>query len=177
MIEFKAKIVDISTSLLSDKIRLTIEYDGNPADVQALQNDDVRVSIQKWRDKRSLDANAYCWKLCTEIANVLTLGGAVTTKDDVYIQMLKAYGQSDIITIRSDVPPERFFDYFDEVGKGMLKGKEYTSYRVTIGSSKYDTREMSILLDGIIHEAKQLGISTMTPKEIEQLKQRWSDIE
>ena len=47
--------------------------------------------IVRRRKKRSNDANALCWKICTEIANVLR-----TDKDSVYVEMLKRYGQSDI---------------------------------------------------------------------------------
>ena len=41
------------------------------------------------------------------------------------------------------------------------------------GSSEYDTGEMSRFIDGVISECKELGIQTMTPDEIEELKQKW----
>ena len=124
--------------------------------------------IERKRKKRSTDANALCWKLCTEIANVLR-----TDKDSIYIDMLKRYGQSDLVTMLSIVNPKSYFKYYDECGKGYSKGKEYTHYKVYKGSSEYDTREMSILLDGIIYEAKSLDIEVISEREKSLLLQEW----
>lgn len=125
--------------------------------------------IERKRKKRSTDANALCWKLCTEIANVLR-----TDKDSIYIDMLKRYGQSDLVTMLSIVNPKAYFKYFDECGKGYSKGKEYTHYKVYKGSSEYDTREMSILLDGIIDEAKSLDIEVISEREKSLLLEEWN---
>ena len=120
--------------------------------------------------KRSTDANALCWKLCTEIANVLR-----SDKDSVYIEMLKRYGQSDIVSVLSVVDVKPYFKYFEEFGKGFVKGKEFTHYKVYKGSSEYDTREMSILLDGIIDEAKALDIDVISEREKSLLLQEWGN--
>lgn len=124
--------------------------------------------IERKRKKRSTDANALCWKLCTEIANVLR-----ADKESVYVDMLKRYGQSDLVTVLSIVNPKAYFKYFDECGKGTSKGKEYTHYKVYKGSSEYDTREMSILIDGIIDEAKALDIEVISEREKTLLLQEW----
>lgn len=124
--------------------------------------------IERKRKKRSNDANALCWKLCTEIANVLR-----TDKDSVYLEMLKRYGQSDIISVLSVVDVKGYFKYFEEFGKGYVKGKEFTHYKVFKGSSQYDTREMSILLDGIIDEAKALDIEVISEREKSLLLEEW----
>ena len=129
---------------------------------------DGNYEIERKRKKRSNDANALCWKLCTEIANVLR-----TDKDSVYIEMLKRYGQSDIISVLSIVDVKGYFKYFEEFGKGYVKGKEFTHYKVYKGSSGYDTREMSILLDGIIDEAKALDIEVISEREKSLLLEEW----
>ena len=170
MIEFKGKI----EGFMRDRETVLIGVPGNylPS-LEELFDTDVDVKIGKHREKRSLNANAYCLKLCTEIANVLTKTGAVVTKDDIYRQSLFSYGQSDIVTLRSDIDPARHFDYFIEKGKGTINEKEYTHYLAAVGSHLYNTEEMSILIDGIVAEAEALGISTMTPNELEQMKGRW----
>ena len=124
--------------------------------------------IKRRRKKRSLDANALCWKLSTEIANVLR-----TDKDSIYIDMLKKYGQSDIVSVLSSVDVKGYFKYYDEFGKGSVNGKEFTHYKVYKGSSEYDTREMSILLDGIISEAKALDIEVIGEREKSLLLTEW----
>lgn len=126
--------------------------------------------IVKQKKKRSTDANALCWKLCTEIANVLR-----TDKDSIYIDMLKKYGQSDIISVLSKVDVKGYFKYYDEFGKGTVNGKEFTHYKVYKGSSEYDTREMSILIDGIVDEAKALDIEVISEQEKSLLLQEWGN--
>lgn len=124
--------------------------------------------IERKRKKRSLDANALCWAVINEIANVLR-----TDKDSIYIDMLKKYGQSDIISVLSGVDVKGYFKYYDVFGKGYVKDKEFTHYKVYKGSSEYDTREMSILLDGIISEAKALDIEVISEREKSLLLMEW----
>ena len=124
--------------------------------------------IERKRKKRSTDANAFCWKLCTEIANVLR-----TDKDSIYIDMLKKYGQSDLVSVLASVNVRGYFKYYDEFGRGSVNGKEFIHYRVYKGSSEYDTKEMSILIDGIIDEAKALDIEVISEREKSLLLQEW----
>ena len=125
--------------------------------------------IERKRKKRSTDANALCWVICTEIANVLR-----TDKESIYVDMLKRYGQSDVVSVLTSVDVKGYFKYYDEFGKGTVNGKEFTHYRVYKGSSEYDTREMSILIDGIIDEAKTLGIEVISEREKSLLLEEWS---
>lgn len=126
--------------------------------------------IERKKKKRSLDANALCWKLCTEIANVLR-----TDKESIYVDMLKKYGQSDIWASGTDVNPAHHFKYYDFFGKRTVQGKEVNFYVVYRGSSEYDTREMSILLDGIISEAKALDIEVISEREKSLLLEEWNN--
>lgn len=73
----------------------------------------------------------------------------------------------------SAVDVKGYFKYFDVWGKGFVKGKEFTHYKVYKGSSEYDTREMSILIDGIIDEAKALDIEVISEREKALLLQEW----
>lgn len=124
--------------------------------------------IVRKRKKRSNDANALCWKLCTEIANVLRVD-----KESIYVDMLKEYGQSDIWAASPDTRPEQHFKYYDFFGKRMINGKKVHFYTVYRGSSEYDTREMSILIDGIIEEAKALDIDVISEREKSLLLEEW----
>lgn len=170
---FKGTITGISADFMTDKGTITLQTDKHNLNALSDLKGDLDIQIDKHREKRSLNANAYCWKLCTEIANVLTLQGSVITKDDVYFKALKDYGQSDIVTILPKVKPDDYFKYYEKMGEGEINGKRYIAYRVYKGSSEYNTREMSVLLEGIIADAEELGIHTITPKEAEEMKARW----
>ena len=130
------------------------------------QNDiEKKFEIKEYRQKRSLSQNAYCWELIGQIADILR-----KSKEDVYFQMLKDYGQSEIISVRSDINISGYFKYYEEAGTGKVNGKEFTHYKVYKGSSEFDTREMSIFIDGVIQEAQALDIQTLTPSQIAELK-------
>ena len=125
------------------------------------QEHDKMFTIKEYKEKRSLSQNAYAWKLITEIGNALR-----KSKEEVYLQMLEDYGQSEIVSILSSVSPVGFFKYYKEMGTGTINNKEFTHYKIFKGSSEFDTKEMTIFIDGIIQECKQLGIETLTPDEI-----------
>ena len=124
--------------------------------------------IERKKKKRSLNANSMCWSIINEIANVLR-----TDKDSIYVDMLKKYGQSDIVSVLAAVDVRGYFKYYDEFGRGSVNGKEFIHYRVYKGSSEYDTKEMSILIDGIIDEAKALDIEVISEREKSLLLQEW----
>ena len=92
------------------------------------------------------------------------------SKEEVYLQMLKDYGQSEIISMLSIINPKGYLKYYEKIGKGQVNDKEFTHYKVYKGSSEYDSREMSILIDGVIQEATQLHIPTLTPKQIAEMR-------
>ena len=124
--------------------------------------------IKEKKRRRSLNANAYAWLLIGKLADVLRI-----SKDECYILMLKRYGQSEMVSVVSEIDVRGYFKYYEEVGKTFLQGKNFTHYRVYKGSSEYDTREMSILVDGIVSEAKEVGIDVITPDELEKIKSLW----
>ena len=132
----------------------------------------LSIEIKPYREKRSLNANAYAWKLIGEIADIVR-----ASKDEIYIEMLRKYGQSELISVVADVPICHYIKYFDEVGESKLNGKLFKHYRVYKGSSEFDTREMSILIDGIVGEAKELGIQTETPEQLAKIKSLWKEDE
>lgn len=131
-------------------------------------NKDQIYDITEHKEKRSLNANAYAWVLIGKIADVLR-----TSKDEVYIDMLKRYGQHEVVSVVSDIDVTGYFKYFDVMGKSFLQGKWFTHYRIYKGSSEYNTKEMAILIDGIVSEAKEIGIETLPLREIEKLKKLW----
>lgn len=132
------------------------------------QDRDKTFTIKQHKEKRSLNSNSYAWVLITKIADVLR-----ADKEEIYQTMLKRYGQSEIVSVLSNINITGYFKYYEVAGTSTLNGKEFTHYKVFKGSSEYDTREMSILIDGIVSEAKFLDIEVLPPDEIEKLKNLW----
>lgn len=172
MYEFTGKLRGSALrDLLTGKFTVMLELNEqglaqNMIDELTLQN--LSIKIDKYREKRSLNANAYAWLLIGKIGNATRL-----SKEEVYFRMLKEYGQSDLVSVLAHIPVEHYFKYYEEAGESTLNGKLFKHYRVYKGSSEFDTREMSIFIDGIVSEAKNLGIETMTPNEIAKMKDLW----
>ena len=132
--------------------------------------------MDHYKKKRSLNANNYAWQLISEIAKVLR-----TSNEEVYEEMLRRYGTNatdeDGKLITMSIPAGANISGFGihcaYIGKGMAGGKEFDHYRLIKGSSQYSTKEMSILIDGVVSEAEGLGVITMTPGEIQRLKDNW----
>lgn len=132
------------------------------------QNRETVFEIKEHKQKRSLNANAYAWLLIGKIADVTR-----ASKEEVYLEMLKRYGQSEVVSVISSVDIKGYFKYYSVFGYAKLQGKEFTHYKVYKGSSEFDSKEMAILIDGIISEAKELDIETLPPNEINRIKEMW----
>lgn len=174
MYDLTGAISNVSFSYLNGRPLVTFEMNERKPALDMVDTlrefDKLSIKIDRYKAKRSLNANNYAWKLITEIANETR-----QSKEEVYLKMLKDYGQSDMVSVRAEIPVKHYFKYYEEAGESTLKGKVFKHYRVYMGSSEFDTLEMSIFIDGIVSEAKNLGIETMTPNEIARLKDLWGE--
>ena len=146
---------------------------GNPQEIiQWLfdQDKNKKFEVKEYHKKRSLNANAYAWALIGKIADVLR-----SSKDEIYLEMLKKYGQSEIVSVLSDINVTGYFKYFEEIATVQLQGKNFTHYKVFKGTSEYNTAEMAVFIDGVISEADELGIDTLPPDEVEKIKSLWGE--
>jgi len=159
---------------LTGELNVTLSLAPSHADeLKKLSGEDLDIEIDKHRDRRSQNANSYAWVLITQIAEKMY---PTMSKEEVYHEMLKRYGQGTSISVLTSKLPEvkRELDHFEEIGTGTINGKKFTHLRIWIGSSKYNTKEMSILLDGIVQEAKELDIETLTPDELKKMAEAWN---
>lgn len=118
----------------------------------------LELTVRTVTQKRTLDQNAYLWLLLERLAIALR-----STAEEVYAEMLDRYGVHAYIsaaTEAGEVIKATFAKakYIRPVRDGA--GKEGAVYKVTLGSSKYDTAQFTRLLDGVIAECKELGIKT-----------------
>ena len=138
------------------------------------QNKLLDITIKKHRNKRSLDANAYCFVLCQKIAEKVG-----NTKEYVYRQAIKNVGQFEIVPIRNDAL-EKWMNAWNSKGLGWIsevfsesKIEGYTNTINYYGSSVYDSKEMALLINEIVEQAKELEIDTITESEKQSLIENW----
>lgn len=128
------------------------------------------LEIKEHRNKRSLDANALLWKMCNEIANKIR-----STKDEVYLTMLERYGVFTHIIVKKEAVEriKQEWRTVRELGEVTVNGKTGYQLQCYYGSHLYDSKEFSVLLDGVISEAKELGIEVISESEKQLLIQQW----
>ena len=143
----------------------------------------LEVEFKPYSEHRSKDANGYLWTLCDKIAKHDIFKGTTTTKETIYLEAIKEVGVFDILPIKAEAVAEwirkwqaRGLGWYSEVMEdSKLEGyKKVISYW---GSSSYNVEEMMHLLNYIIAQAEELGIETLTPKELEKLKAQWGNRE
>lgn len=144
--------------------------------LEKIKDGKLYIKVDKKRNKRSLDSNAYMWKIADKIASKIGI-----TKLEVYRDAIKEVGQFEIVPIK-DEAVENFIRAWKHNGQGWIceiigksKIKGYTNVTAYYGSSVYDSKAMSRLIDLIVQEAKQLDIETLPPNEIESLKNSWGE--
>ena len=162
----RGRISDLNVSIFNSKQRLTLELDGDfRLQYDELKDKPLDITIKPFRKKRSLDQNSYAWTLIGKIADKLRAG-----KDEVYLTMLKRYGQGGVIKVQpqNEQAILSAIKYYEPHEKLYSDTEKY--YRIWAGSSGYNTEEMTVFVDGIISEAKGLGIETMTPDELAEMR-------
>lgn len=142
--------------------------------VGEMQQKKYCAEIKLYREKRSMNANSYFWKLLDEMAQALH-----TTKEALYLEFVKHGGPYKDFELSED-EARTFCEAWSRLGTGWPTQRvdfspdgERVTVRAYYGSSTYNTRQMSRLIDAAVEEAKGLGIETMTPEELARMKEAW----
>ena len=170
----------ISKDYVTNKFLLTVRVNEDiAAGYEELKDlECLDISIEKHRLRRSLDANAYFHVLVGKIADKLRI-----SKPRCKNILIGRYGQIEYLdddvpaVIKTNVDVDQMLEqetlHVVPCGVDRQGGKDINYFRIYRGSHTYDTREMSILIDGTVQEAKEQGIETMTQEEIERMKSAW----
>lgn len=174
MYELNGTIKELNIDYSTGKAILTLAINQKQSAINCYEDlkgvEKLSIQIDKYKEKRSLNANNYAWALITEIGNIMRL-----SKEDVYFLMLKRYGQSEMISVKDGIPIGDYVKYCERAGESWLKDTLFKHYKVYKGSSEFNVEEMSTFIDGVVQEAQDLGIDTRTPDEIAKLKSLWGE--
>ena len=131
---------------------------------------EISVEAKQFRVKRSLDSNAYMWILISKMAAVLN-----TSKDELYLQILQRYGIFTHIIVKENVVERVRAEWKTviELGEVTINGAIGVQLQCYFGSHTYDSKEMSVLINGVVEECKELGIETISSNELERMKSAW----
>jgi len=146
---------------------LAVPYRDAKKFVGEMKQKKYAVEIKEYRPKRSLDANAYLWALLDRLAEALG-----TTKEELYRLYVKQYGLFRDFSLDSD-EVNTFCHAWGMIGTGWItEPVDYTEdgerqvIRAYYGTSTYNSRQFTRILNAVIDECKMQGIETLTPDEL-----------
>ena len=170
-----------SAALLSGNTRTSVVLDvfgDHTAELGSFGDKVLDIELKVHREKRSTKANNLCWELCSQIGRAMY---PPLSKEDVYRDAIRAVGEYDQYYIKEEAL-DSFMEtrkllgvgWFAElVGDAPLRGwVEVFAYK---GSSTYDTKAMSTLIDYLVDQAEQMELHIAYElREIEQIKEDWA---
>lgn len=155
--KFTGKFLSVNKDWQTGKYQITFTVNEESAlpEIDKLQEKKLSITAKIFRKHRSLDANGLLWHCIGQIASEMRLD-----KWDVYLLMLKRYGKYTYICVKPSVVEAVKLQWreCEEIGKVNINGQDAVQLLCYFGSSTYDSKEFSVLLDGVIEEMKAIGL-------------------
>lgn len=133
------------------------------------------AELREYREKRSLDANGYLWALLDKLADVLH-----SKKEELYLLKVRECGIYKDFHLTED-EYKTFRVAWESMGTGWpTEQVDYTPdgerlvIRAYYGSSQYNTKQMSRLIDSVVEDCKSVGVETLSPEKLALLKEEWN---
>ena len=157
----QGRLTGIQVPFRSEKAVISFEVTADPADVERYKDKELDITIVRHSKKRGLAANAMLWACLGEIA-----AAARTDNWSAYLYMLERYGKYSTILIKAEALPDlrhvwRETRIVGEREDGMVEVLCF------YGSSTYTTEEFSRLLDGVVSDMKELGLTPPPSREMQ----------
>lgn len=177
--KMRGRLKEIMQDVLNGGFIISFHVQAVPSGVETLREEsDLAISLKKWREHRSLSANAYYWVLVGKLSELTGQPNAV-----IHNMLLRRYGVAEIVggqLLTVMVPDtdeaeretlEKEIYHLKPTSK-LKEGKDGRMFRTYIllkGSSDFDTKEMARLIDGTIDECKEVGIDTLSTEEVRRM--------
>lgn len=152
-----------------------------PADAQIAKKSVLKqrecvytAELKEFRERRSLDANAYFWVMIDRLAE--SIG---ETKENLYLRYVREFGPFRDFSL---APEEAgtFRTAWSMLGTGWpteqvdySEDGERLIIRAYYGSSTYSKKQMSRLIDSLVQDCKAVGIETLPPEKLAAMKEDW----
>lgn len=170
MLELKGSLHDVKRGWRDNEAYITLKVSDIPCNLDNLENKELRITLARWKNKRSLNANALLW-LCIEV-----IASAIRAdKWEVYLQLLRKYGKFTYICVKPGAVEavKKQWRECEELGHININGDDAVQMLCYFGSSTYDTEEFSVLLDGTISEMKEIGVELPPDRMMQEALASW----
>lgn len=180
MYELTGKIKELERDVATRRVTLSLSINEEQTAEQMFDElrgaEKLSINICKHRKKRSLNANSYCWKLIGDLSEKLKI-----PKEEIYRKYIREMGVYRRVEI-DEKAVDTLIHVWGLNGIGWIaekvdfaEMKGFVSVFLYYGSSSYNTKQMSRLIDAIVTDCKEQGIETKTPQEIARLIDLWGE--
>ena len=173
-------IEDISIDYKTRKSKISLLLDTKEIEIveQLKKENKLNIELKKYREKRSINANNYFWKLLQELCDLADIETIEEYKRRVkqlgIFKRLKIMAQ-DVKTVEK-IWTDRGIAWFCEIAdKEYIGDTEFKIINAYYGSSSFNTKQMSRLINDLVQDCKVYGIETKTPAEIKSLLESWDN--
>lgn len=173
-------IEDISIDYQSNKAKISILLETKQLDIlEQVKNDGkLKVSLKKYRKKRSLNANSYFWQLLQELCELVELDTV-----EEYKRRVKELGifrqfkiEAENIKTFKKMWTSQGIAWFCEIADTTYIGNtEFKIINAYYGSSSFNSKQMARLINGVVQDCQPYGIETKPQKEIDSLLRSWGN--
>ena len=134
------------------------------------------VTVKEKKERRSLGANAYFWKLCDELAVKLNI-----EKTEIYKQYIKEIGGvSDTVCVLERAA-DKLCENWESKGIGFqterMASKMPKCVNVVLyyGSSTYNKEQMNRLISMVVQDCIENDIPTYDKTELDNMLESWGE--
>ena len=143
--------------------------------LEEYQNKDLTITISDKAD-RSNRQNALMWALIHDIDKEMNGYSSKDGEESLYISLIEEANIKPEYMMMLPEAVERFaktsgFRVVQEVDRRQYKDKEMAVVKCYPGSSKFDTAEMSDLIEAVLRYAAEVGINLKNYEELKNGKQ------
>ena len=140
------------------------------------QDKTKRYEVKEVKKKRSTNANNYFWKLLQELCEVQNLDTIQEYK--IRVKELGIFRRfriepKDVKTFET-MWQDKGIAWFCEIADTEYLGSvEFKIINAYYGSSSYNSKQMSRLIDNLVQDCQAVGIETKSKAEIDSLLRSW----
>lgn len=175
--KLQGKLSDASIDYATQKTKLTFLINNNITSLEEIENIELLdIEVKKHREKRSLNANNYFWKLLRELCELQELDPIEEYKNRV--RTLGIFRSMRIEPEHIPAVKKSWENYgiawWVEIADTEYIGDiEFKILHLYYGSSSFNSKQMSRLIDDLVQDCQAVGIATKTQEEIESLIKEW----
>lgn len=134
----------------------------------------AKWDIKEHKAKRSLSQNAYYWSLIEKVAQKKRQSVAYTHNYELRAARYARWVNGEMVLVRipdTDEAEALVMEQTDyHLAPTNKRDEDKRLYVLLRGSSEFNTAEMAHLLDCLIQDAQSVGIETMTPRELAEIR-------